>query len=56
MATDSPLRDFRTIAIALGSDPDLAQARASQLQREDESLGTADAYLLVLRELTDGQV
>lgn len=56
MPTDQQLRDFQTVAVALGSDPDLARARADQLRREDESLAVADAYLLVLRELCEGKV
>lgn len=56
MDSDTQRRDFRTIATALGSDPDLALARAMQLGRQDESLDTADAYLLVLAELCEGKV
>lgn len=55
MDTD-PRRDFRTVAIALGGDPDLALARAMQLGRENADLGATDVYLVVLRELCDGQV
>lgn len=56
MDSDAQRRDFRTIATSLGSDPDLAMARATQLGRQDENLGTVDAYLAVLAELCEGRV
>ena len=54
MDSDTQRRDFRTVATALGSDPDLALARAMQVDRADEALTIADAYLAVLAELADG--
>jgi hypothetical protein len=54
--SDQQLRDFQTVAMTLGFDPDLARARADQLRGQDSSLGAADAYLLVLRELCEGKV
>lgn len=56
MDSDAQRRDFRTVATALGSDPDLALARAMQIDRERDDVGTVDAYLLVLAELCEGRV
>lgn len=53
---DQQLRDFQAVAVALGADPDLARARAEQRRGEDAALAAADAYLLVLRELSEGRV
>jgi hypothetical protein len=54
--SDAQRRDFRTVATTLGSDPDLALARAQQIEREQEGLAAAAAYLLVLAELCEGRV
>ena len=56
MDIDTARRHFRAVATVVGADPDLALARAQQVERDNDDVDVAEAYLAVLAELCDGRV